>query len=162
MEERYKCPKCGSEHIKSTTSGVLYEVERLLVESKNYGELPKYLCLENVKNLVGKKFITNFEEWIKRLEALGYNTYWQVINAKDCGIPQNRERVFAFSIRKDIDKHSFAFPQPFDLGIRLKDILEDNIEDKYYLSEEVQHLFYTKIFYRVNIYNSFTFTKSIY
>ena len=142
VEERYKCPKCGSEHIKSTTSGVLYEVERLLVEAKKYGELPKYLCLENVKNLVGKKFITNFEEWIKRLEALGYNTYWEVINAKDCGVPQNRERVFAFSIRKDVDNRTFTFPRPFDLGIRLKDVLEDKVEDKYYLSEDVQKRFH--------------------
>ena len=142
VEERYKCPKCGSEHIKSTTSGVLYEVERLLVEAKKYGELPKYLCLENVKNLVGKKFITNFEEWIKRLEALGYNTYWEVINAKDCGVPQNRERVFAFSIRKDIDNRTFTFPRPFDLGVRLKDVLEDKVEDKYYLSEDVQKRFH--------------------
>ena len=142
VEERYKCPKCGSEHIKSTTSGVLYEVERLLVESKKHGELPKYLCLENVKNLVGKKFITNFEEWIKRLEALGYNTYWKVINAKDCGVPQNRERVFALSIRKDIDNGKFTFPRPFDLGVRLKDVLEDKVEDKYYLSEDVQKRFH--------------------
>ena len=142
VEERYKCPKCGSENIKSTRSGTLYEVERLLVESKNHGELPKYLCLENVKNLVGKKFITNFEEWVKRLEALGYNTYWEVINAKDCGIPQNRERVFAFSIRKDVDNRTFTFPSPFDLGVRLKDVLEDKVEDKYYLSEDVQKRFH--------------------
>lgn len=74
-----------------TRSGLLYEVERLLSVAAEHGELPKYLILENVKNLVGKKFIKQFEAWLSWLDELGYNSYWQVINAKDCGIPQNRE-----------------------------------------------------------------------
>lgn len=94
-----------------TRSGLLYEVERLLSVAAEHEELPKYLILENVKNLVGKKFIKQFEAWLSWLDELGYNSYWQVINAKDCGIPQNRERVFAVSIR------------------------EENVEEKYFLSD---------------------------
>lgn len=71
-----------------TRSGLLYEVERLLSVAAEHEELPKYLILENVKNLVGKKFIKQFEAWLSWLDELGYNSYWQVINAKDCGIPK--------------------------------------------------------------------------
>lgn len=117
-----------------TRSGLLYEVERLLSVAAEHGELPKYLILENVKNLVGKKFIKQFEEWLAWLDELGYNSYWQVINAKDCGIPQNRERVFAVSIRKDIDT-GFAFPQPQALQCSIDDFLEENVEEKYFLSD---------------------------
>lgn len=120
---------------KHTRSGLLYEVERLLEKSKECGELPKYLMLENVKNLVGKKFKAQFDEWIQRLDELGFNTYWQVLNAKNYGIPQNRERVFAISIRKDIDT-GYVFPEPFDNGKRLKDILEDEVDEKYYINNE--------------------------
>lgn len=121
---------------KHTRSGLLYEVERLLEKSKECEELPKYLMLENVKNLVGKKFKAQFDEWIQRLDELGFNTYWQVLNAKNYGIPQNRERVFAISIRKDIDT-GYVFPEPFELKIRLKNILEKEVDEKYYLSEKV-------------------------
>lgn len=117
-----------------TRSGLLYEVERLLSVAAEHGELPKYLILENVKNLVGKKFIKQFEAWLAWLDELGYNSYWQVINAKDCGIPQNRERVFAVSIRKDIDT-GFAFPQPKTLQCSMEDFLEENVEEKYFLSD---------------------------
>lgn len=118
-----------------TRSGLLYEVERLLEKSKECGELPKYLMLENVKNLVGKKFKAQFEEWLRKLDELGYNSYWQVLNAKNYGVPQNRERVFAISIRKDIDT-GYVFPEPFDNGKRLKDILEKEVDEKYYISNE--------------------------
>lgn len=120
---------------KNTRSGLLYQVERLLNISKENNELPKWLMLENVKNLVGKKFKPQFEAWIKRLDELGYNTYWKVLNAKNYGIPQNRERVFAISIRKDIDM-GYEFPIGFDNGKRLKDILESEVDEKYYLSEQ--------------------------
>lgn len=122
-----------------TRSGLLYEVQRLLEKANKMLALPKYLMLENVKNLVGKKFKPQFDEWIAWLDRLGYNTYWKVLNAKDYGIPQNRERVFAISIRKDIDDGKFEFPQPFDNGVRLKDVLEDNVNEKYYLSEDIQN-----------------------
>lgn len=116
-----------------TRSGLLYEVERLLETAVNNGNQPKYLLLENVKNLVGKKFKPQFDEWISRLDELGYNTYWQVVNGKDCGIPQNRERCFAISIRKDIDSIKFEFAKCFDNGLRLKDLLEENVDEKYFL-----------------------------
>jgi len=75
-----------------TRSGLLYEVQRLLCIAKDQGELPKYLILENVKNLVGKKFKQQFESWLEWLDALGYNSYYQVMDACDYGIPQHRER----------------------------------------------------------------------
>lgn len=136
VEHRYICPNCGSDDIKGTRSGLLLEVERLLIKAIETNTAPKYLCLENVKNLVGKQFKPDFDAWVKRLEYLGYNTYWEILNAKECGVPQNRERVFAFSIRKDIDTGKFTFPIPFDTGIRLKDILEKNVEEKYYINTE--------------------------
>ena len=122
-----------------TRSGLLYEVQRLLERANQMLALPKYLMLENVKNLVGKKFKPQFDEWVAWLDELGYNTYWKVLNAKDYGVPQNRERVFAISIRKDIDDGKFEFPQPFDNGVRLKDVLEDNVDEKYYLSKDIQN-----------------------
>ena len=118
---------------ENTRSGLLYEVEKLLYKSIMYNEQPKYLMLENVKNLVGKQFKPQFDEWLKRLDELGYNTYWKVLNAKNYGIPQNRERVFAISIRKDIDT-GYEFPVGFDNGKRLKDILESEVDEKYYLN----------------------------
>ena len=98
--------------------------------------LPKYLMFENVKNLVSKKFIDDFNNLLEVLDELGFNSYWKVLNAKDCGIPQNRERVFVISIRKDIDNGAYDFPKPFDTGIRLKDVLDKKVDEKYYLSEK--------------------------
>ena len=136
VEERYLCPVCGSKHVKSTRSGLLYEVERLLVTAKQNGSLPKYLLMENVDALVSKKYIDSFNNWLERLENLGYHSYYQVINAKNAGVPQNRKRIFVFSILKEIDTGKFTFPVPFDNGIRLKDVLEDTVEERYYLSDE--------------------------
>lgn len=130
--------------LNGTRSGLLYEVERLLNVSKENEELPKYLLLENVKNLVGKKFKPDFDNWLEYLDKLGYNTYWQVLNAKDYGIPQNRERVFALSIRKNIDKGAYKFPDKKELKLRIKDITEKNVDEKYYLPEEVQKRFFKK------------------
>lgn len=136
VEERYLCPVCGSKHVKSTRSGLLYEVERLLVTAKQNGSLPKYLLMENVDALVSKKYIDSFNNWLERLENLGYHSYYQVINAKNAGVPQNRKRIFVFSILKEIDTGKFTFPVPFDNGIRLKDVLEDTVAERYYLSDE--------------------------
>lgn len=132
----YKCPVCGNTSLESTTSGLLAEVQRLLFISYQENTLPKYLILENVRNLVGKKFKPQFDTWVKWLDSIGYNTYYEVLNAKNYGIPQNRERVFAISIRKDIDDGTFKFPSPIPLTTRLKDILEKNVDEKYYLSGE--------------------------
>lgn len=136
VEERYLCPVCGSKHVKSTRSGLLYEVERLLVTAKQNGSLPKYLLMENVDALVSKKYIDSFNNWLERLDNLGYHSYYQVINAKNAGVPQNRKRIFVFSILKEIDTGKFTFPVPFDNGIRLKDVLENTVEERYYLSDE--------------------------
>ena len=120
---------------QETRSGLLYQVQRLLEVAKEENKLPKYLLLENVKNLGGKKFKSQFDDWLFYLEELGYNTYWQVLNAKHYGIPQNRERVFAISIRKDLNE-AYEFPKAEELTLRLKDILEDEVEEKYYLQKE--------------------------
>ena len=128
------CPSCGAKVQSSTRSGLLGQVQRLLDVSKKENTLPKYLLLENVKNLVGKKFKPQFDAWIRWLDSIGYNTYYQVLNSKHYGIPQNRERIFAVSIRKDIDDGKFKFPEQIPLTTRLKDILEKNVDEKYYLS----------------------------
>ena len=97
--------------------------------------LPKYVIWENVKNLLSKKHKHNFDSYIEIMDKLGYNSYYQVLNAKDYGVPQNRERVYTVSIRKDIDNNNFKFPDKEELEIRLKDILEEAVEEKYYLKE---------------------------
>lgn len=130
------CPNCGNIDIKSTRSGLLGQVQRLLTVSYKEGTLPKYLLLENVKNLVGKKFKPQFDAWVNWLNLIGYNTYYKVLNAKHYGIPQNRERIFAVSIRKDIDDKTFKFSEQIPLTIRLKDVLEKEVDEKYYLPDE--------------------------
>jgi len=120
---------------KETRSGLLYQVQRLLEVAKIDNSLPKYLLLENVKNLVGRQNKEKFNDWIKYLDELGYNTHWQVLNAKDYGIPQNRERVFALSIRKDVEQ-PFSFPKKEVLKFRLKDLLESPVDEKYYIDSE--------------------------
>ena len=132
----YKCPICGNVSLESTTSGLLSEVQRLLSIAYENNELPRFLLLENVKNLVGKKFIHQFNDWVQWLNGIGYNTYYKVLNSKNYGLPQNRERVFALSIRKDIDNGEFKFPDKVPLNIRLKDMLEKNVDEKYYLPDE--------------------------
>ena len=117
-----------------TRSGLLYECEKIIE-----GKKPKYLLMENVKNLVGKKFKADFDKWLDYLEGLGYANYWKVLNAKHYGVPQNRERVFVVSI---LGEHEpYVFPDPIPLETRVKDILEDEVADKYYLSEKVQERF---------------------
>lgn len=118
-----------------TRSGLLYEVQRLLEVAKENDELPKYLILENVKPLVGKKFLPEFERWIGWLDELGFNTYWKVMKASDFGIPQKRERVFAVSIRKDIDK-GFSFPVGCETELTMRDFLEDSPDEKSFLTNE--------------------------
>ena len=95
---------------------------------------PKVAICENVKALTGKKFTKEFETVLSTLEDMGYKNKWQVLNSKDYGIPQNRERVFIVSIRNDIDK-KYTFPAPIKLELRLKDILEKEVDEKYYLSQ---------------------------
>ena len=113
---------------KGTRSGLLYECEKIIEHCR-----PKYLLLENVKNLVGKKFKPQFDEWLSYLEELGYTSYWQVLNAKDYGAPQNRERVFVISV---LGEHKpYEFPKPILLERCIKDILEDEVDEKYYINK---------------------------
>lgn len=122
----------GFDKGSNTNSSLLWEVERLLFSSKENGTLPKYLIMENVKNLVSKKFKSLFDEWCKYLEQLGYKNFWKVMNAKDYGIPQNRERVFMVSI---LDSNAtFTFPEKIPLKIKLADMLEQDVDEKYYVS----------------------------
>ena len=114
-----------------TRSGLYYEGYRILKAKR-----PKISIIENVKNLTSKRFKNEFESILKDISDLGYNNYWQVLNAKDYGIPQNRERVFIISIRKDIDNKMFEFPEKQTLQLKLKDILEEVVDDKYYLTEK--------------------------
>lgn len=113
-----------------TRSGLFFEALRIIEATK-----PKIAIAENVKNLTGKKFKEQFELVLKSLEEAGYSNYWKVLNAKNYGIPQNRERVFIISIRKDIDK-GFEFPEGFPLELRLKDMLDDDVDDSFYISDE--------------------------
>lgn len=118
---------------EGTRSGLLLEVERLLKIAAEKGTLPKYLLLENVKNLVSKKFKADFDSWLSFLSSLGYTNYWQVLNAKDYGIPQHRERVFCVSIRGE--HTAFVFPEKRELTLRLKDMIDEHVDEKYYLKE---------------------------
>lgn len=94
---------------------------------------PRYLLMENVKALVSKKFMPDFREWYNELASRGYWNFWKVLNAKDYGVPQNRERVFMVSMLDE--DASFHFPEPFPLDRRLRDILEENVDERYYLSD---------------------------
>ena len=129
--KRDKCPKCNSTNIEKTRSSLVVEWLRILLEKK-----PNLAMYENVKNLVGKKHRYFFDLFIMELHEYGYNTYWKVLNAKNYGIPQNRERVYLIIIKKELDNGKFEFPEGFDNGIRLKDILEKEVDEKYYISQE--------------------------
>jgi DNA (cytosine-5)-methyltransferase 1 len=123
--------QAGGDRNSGTRSSLMYETIRIVKKVK-----PKYVIWENVKNILSKKHIHNFNAYIQALEDLGYTSYYKVLNAKDYGIPQNRERVFTVSIRNDIGKDSFSFPKPQILKKKLKDMLEKNVDEKYYLTEE--------------------------
>lgn len=130
--ERDKCPECGSRDIEKTRSSLLVEYLRVIRANK-----PNFGIYENVKNIVGKKFKdTTFKLFTQELEEYGYNVYWKVLNAKHYGIPQNRERVYLIFIKKELDNSKFKYPEPFDNGVRLRDILDDEVDEKFYLSQK--------------------------
>ncbi len=122
-----------------TRSGLLYDALRIIKH-----KMPKYAIAENVKNLVGKKFKEDFDNLLNELDSYGYNNYWKVLNSKDYGIPQNRERVFVVSIRKDVDR-GYEFPEGFDNGLRLKDFLLDEVENKYYIDNDKTNVLLSKL-----------------
>lgn len=121
---------------------------------------PKIAIAENVKNLTGKRFKSEFEMVLNSLCLAGYNNYYKVLNAKDYGIPQNRERVFIVSIRKDIDTKNFEFPEPIELNKRLKDLLEDDVDEKYYL-KNTKMLFINNSFKQEKKGNGFRFEPHV-
>jgi DNA (cytosine-5)-methyltransferase 1 len=114
-----------------TRSGMLWEVERILEELN--GNLPQVLLMENVPDVIGTKNKVNFGNWTQKLEALGYKNYYANLNAKNYGVPQNRERVFMVSLLGDYD---YQFPHKVKLHKTLKDMLEENVDEKYYLSDK--------------------------
>ena len=122
----------GLEKGSGTHSSLLWEVQRLLEISKVNDELPKYLLLENVKNLISKKFKPYFDEWCCYLESLGYKNFYKVLNGKNYNVPQNRERIFLLSIRNCSE--DYVFPSDIPLTTKLGDLLESNVADKYFLS----------------------------
>ena len=117
----------------STRSGMLWEVERILTECYELKTLPQILLMENVPQVHGEGNTEDFNKWQLRLEELGYKNYWQDLIATDYGIPQTRNRCFMISILGD---YSYTFPKPIPLKLKLKDMLEDNVDEKYYLSEK--------------------------
>lgn len=117
----------------STRSGLLWEVERILQEAKKLGNLPQVLLMENVPDVINYKHLGDFQRWIARLEELGYSNHFKIINAKEFGIPQNRDRAFMVSILGD---YLYNFPKPIGLTLRLKDMLEDEVDEKYYLTQD--------------------------
>lgn len=127
--ERHKCPECGGENLDKTRSSLLVEWLRVIRTNK-----PKWGIYENVKNLVGKQFRDTFQMFLDELHEYGYNTYYKVLNAKDFGIPQNRERIYLIIIQKELDNGKFKFPEGFDSDICLKDLLEDEVDEKYYVN----------------------------
>lgn len=138
--ERDKCPCCGSNNIEKTRSSLLVEYLRVIRANK-----PNFGMYENVKNIVGKQFKDTFKMFTDELDEYGYNVYWKVLNAKDYGIPQNRERVYLIFIKKELDNGKFTYPEPFDNGMRLKDILEENVDEKFYISKDKVQRFLTNL-----------------
>lgn len=96
---------------------------------------PKYLLQENVAALVSQKFMPDFQKWLNKLSSLGYVSKWSRLNAKNYGVPQNRDRVFCLSMRKDV-AFDYQFPEPFELKNRLEDVLEEEVADRYFLKDD--------------------------
>ncbi len=123
--------EAGGDEGSGTRSSLMYETLRIVNKLK-----PKYVIWENVKNLLSKKHRHNYNNYLEQMYDLGYRNYYQVLNAKDYGIPQHRERVFTISIRNDV-VNNFEFPEPQELKLRTKDLLEENVDTKYYLSDSM-------------------------
>lgn len=126
----------GGEKGSGTRSSLLWECERAIETLR-----PKYLLMENVAALVTQKFLPLFNRWQGVLEKLGYANYAQVLNSKNYGVPQNRERIFLVSVRSDCKPSPYYFPKPFPLDSRLKDVLEEDVDDSFYLSDATVHKF---------------------
>lgn len=125
--------QAGGDKNSGTRSSLMYESVRIIEKLR-----PKYVIWENVKNLLSKKHRHNFDAYLETMEKLGYKNYYQVLNAKHYGVPQNRERVFTVSI---LGGDKYSFPDPIPLDKKLKDVLEKNVDEKYYLSEKAMSCF---------------------
>lgn len=125
--------QAGGDKDSGTRSSLMYESVRIIEKLR-----PKYVIWENVKNLLSKKHRHNFDAYLETMEGLGYKNYYQVLNAKHYGVPQNRERVFTVSI---LGGDKYSFPDPIPLDKKLKDVLEKNVDEKYYLSEKAMSCF---------------------
>lgn len=155
--KRDSCPHCDSENIEKTRSSLLVEYLRVIRANK-----PNFGMYENVKNIVGKQFRdTTFKLFEDELHEYGYNTYWKVLNAKDYGIPQNRERVYLIFIKKQLDNGKFIFPESFDNGIRLRDVLEDEVDEKYYISDDKVQRFLTNLNTNTSTYRDYKDSRII-
>ena len=123
----------GMEKGSGTRSGLLWEVERILDECN--GNLPQILLMENVPEVIGTNNSEHFSQWVAKLDSLGYKSKWEILNAKDYGVPQNRARCFMVSW---LGNYYYDFPTPIKLENRLKDVLETNVDEKYYLSDAMK------------------------
>lgn len=130
-DKRDKCPVCGSTKLSGTRSSLIIEGLRILRAKR-----PTISVYENVKTIQNKRHQETFQAFLKELESIGYNNYYQVLNARDFGVPQNRYRLFIVSILKEEDDGSFTFPDPFPLTETAYDRLEDDVDEKYYIDDE--------------------------
>lgn len=138
----------GMEKGSGTRSGLLWEIERILKECE---QLPQMLIMENVPQIINSKNKKSFNDWFCALEKLGYRSYYDVLNAKDYGVPQNRERCFMVSILGD---YSYNFPKPIPLIKELKDLIEQEVDEEFYLSEKGLKYLFDRMPKLVNVENN--------
>lgn len=133
--------QAGMSRGSTTRSGLLWEVERILKELNGTDSLPQVLLMENVPDVIGTKNIKDFNEWYASLERMGYQSYYKLLNAKEYGVPQSRNRCFMVSVLGD---YNYTFPMPIPLEKRLKDVLEAEVDERYCISDEKTRDFYEK------------------
>lgn len=121
--------RLGGDRGSGTPSSLMWNSVEIIRYCK-----PKFVLWENVSAVLQAKHKHNFDEYISELDVIGYTSYYKVLNAKDFNCPQNRSRIFVLSIRKDIDK-GYIFPEPMSLTVYLKDILEEEVPDSFYLTD---------------------------
>ena len=131
----------GAEEGSGTRSSLIFQ-ERRMLEAKH----PKYVMLENVKGLLSKSMRKYFLKYLKDLESFGYTSFYKVLDAKDYGVPQHRERIFVISILRTEDEPNpeYHFPSPIKLDTTVEDILEDNVSPEYFLSQPLLEKYLTK------------------
>lgn len=128
----------GMKRDSGTRSGLLWQVERILLECKETGIMPRALLMENVPEVGGENNRESFADWCSQLTKLGYHNTMAILNAKDFGIPQNRRRCFMMSI---YGEYAYSMPEPMKLEHKLKDLLEEDVPEKYYLSDKMLNCF---------------------